>query len=107
MSTDAITMSVPLETSGSTMPHCGHARSDASRPLYGAAHARQVASLLRLWLWASRPVQLGRLDPYLDEFAFRFDANLRFAAHDRASRFDAVLRLGWQLRPVPALRAVG
>lgn len=55
--------------------------------------AQQVASLLRLWLWSSRAMDLERLDYYLAEFNFRYNARLRHAASNRLALFNEVLSL--------------
>ncbi len=53
----------------------------------------QVASILRLWLFGTPAVELDRLDYYLAEFTFRYDARLQLSPSDRSAMFDKVLRL--------------
>lgn len=62
---------------------------------------QQVASLLRLWLWSTRAVGMDRLDYYLSEFTFRFNARLHYAASDRTAMFDDILRLALDVPAVP------
>jgi len=56
-------------------------------------HARQVAAILRLWMWSSNAIEQAWLDYYLAEFAFRLDARLQHTVNDRAALFNSILRL--------------
>jgi ISXO2 transposase-like protein/transposase-like zinc ribbon protein len=59
----------------------------------GMRHALQVASILRLWLWGTGARTADRLDYYLDEFVFRYDARLRWRTGDRGALFRELVRL--------------
>jgi hypothetical protein len=56
------------------------------------SQAQRVASILRLWLWSTHVTEVERLDYYLDEFSFRYEARLRGIATPGAL-FNELLRV--------------